>query len=122
MKEVARDIARSTIVVAQIIGHDKIECGGHRVQSYTPVFALCRKLIEAGFDSNRPMHAYRGDALCLTVRSLGEGAKLTVGDDSTGRPRFRPYRDPNDSPSHPPAPTGLLHSHRSPLKSPGGGV
>jgi hypothetical protein len=53
---------------------------------------MCRKLIEAGYDPDRPLHAYRGDVLCLKVRSIGEGAKLTV--DESRPPRlvcWKPY-------------------------------
>jgi len=109
-----------TEITAQLIEHEKAEAEGHKVRSYTPVFALCRKLIEAGFDSSRPLHAYRGDTLCLTVRSIGEGARLTVGDDSKGVPRFRPYRDPDDprkGPRYPLAPTSPLHTLAGTLNS-----
>jgi hypothetical protein len=57
------------------------------------VFALCRALVTAGHDPNRPLHAYRGDVLCLRVRSIGEGARLTIEDDRHGRPRLRRWRN-----------------------------
>jgi hypothetical protein len=58
-----------------------------------PALALCRKLIDAGFDARRSLHCYRGDALCLTVTSIGWGAKYTVAEGTNGRPilcRYRP--------------------------------
>jgi hypothetical protein len=55
--------------------------------------ALCRALVAAGQDPNRPLHAYRGDVLCLRLRSIGEGARLTVEDDQHGRPRLRRWRN-----------------------------
>lgn len=49
---------------------------------------MCRALLGGGFDPDRAMHVYRGKSLALTVRSIGEGAKLTV-TDAHGRPRIR---------------------------------
>ena len=39
---------------------------------------------------------YRGDTLALVVRSIAEGAKLTVGDNRLGHPRFVRYRPRSD--------------------------
>jgi hypothetical protein len=58
-----------------------------------PVLALCRELVSAGFNSAAPLEAWRGEILCLRVRSIGEGAGLTVEDDRHGRPRFRRWRE-----------------------------
>ena len=41
---------------------------------------MCRKLVDAGYDPARPLYAYRGDTLCLKVRSIGEGARLGCQD------------------------------------------
>jgi hypothetical protein len=57
------------------------------------VLALCRALVTAGHDPNRPLHACRGDVFCLRLRSIGEGARLTVEDDRHGRPRLRRWRN-----------------------------
>jgi hypothetical protein len=54
-----------------------------------PVLTLCRRLIEAGHNPILPLEAYRGTTLCLRVRSIGEGAKLTVYEGTRGRPRFK---------------------------------
>jgi hypothetical protein len=58
------------------------------------VLALCRALVEAGHDPATPLEAYRGSTLCLRVRSIGEGAKLTV-DESRGCrfALFHPFPD-----------------------------
>jgi hypothetical protein len=45
-----------------------------------PIVDLCRNLIAAGYDPARPIHAYRGEQLVLTVRSLGEGAGLSIDE------------------------------------------
>jgi hypothetical protein len=58
-----------------------------------PVLALCRKLVEAGHDPATPLEAWRGAVLCLRIRSIGEGAQITVQDGENGRPGFRRWRD-----------------------------
>jgi hypothetical protein len=86
-------------VRAQLLGSNQTTAHGVTVSGRNaPVLALCRALIEAGHDPDTPLEAYRGDLLCLRVRSIGEGARLTVEDGSDGRPRFRKlpiHRSPN---------------------------
>jgi hypothetical protein len=53
-----------------------------------PVLALCRKLVERGFDPATPLEAYRGRHVCLRVSSLAAGAGLDVTTNRTGRPVF----------------------------------
>jgi hypothetical protein len=78
---------------ATLIGSNRCEALGAVGRGYAPVFALCRALIAAGHDPRRPLHAYRGDVLALSVSSIGEGAQLTVEDDRHGRPRVRRWRE-----------------------------
>src|SRR5215472_18350190 len=82
-----------TAIRAELIGSDCCSALGMTGRSSAPVLALCRALVTAGQNPNRPLHAYRGDVLCLCVRSIGEGARLTVEDDRYGRPRLRRWRD-----------------------------
>jgi hypothetical protein len=50
--------------------------------------------------SSIPLNAYRGDTLCLRVRSIGEAARLEVNGEGCGfRSRFRAGRSTVDSPS-----------------------
>jgi hypothetical protein len=67
--------------------------------------AMCRALIGAGYDPARPLEAYRGETLCLSVSSLGYGAKFTVKDNRCGTPALRRYeafsRVPVASPMRP---------------------
>jgi hypothetical protein len=77
-------------VRGQMIGADKATAAGITVRGRAPVLALCRKLVAAGVDPNRPLHAYRGDVSCLVVRTIGEGARLTVAEGPNG-PRFGPW-------------------------------
>jgi hypothetical protein len=67
---------------------------GISVRAAAPVLAICRSLVAAGHDPHKQLRAYRGDVLCLTVRSIGEGAGLTVADDRLGRPKFRRHTVP----------------------------
>src|SRR6266540_6575683 len=77
---------------AELIGMHQATAAGVTVSGRnSPVTALCRALLEAGHPDS-PLEAYRGTTLCLRVRSIREGAKLTVYDNSIGRPVFGPYK------------------------------
>ena len=78
---------------ATITDSDHCEAEGYSVRGYAPVLDMCRELIEAGHNPSRALHAYRCHVLALKVRSIGEGAKLAVEDDATGKPRLRRWRD-----------------------------
>jgi hypothetical protein len=56
---------------AAIINSDRCAAEGYAVRAATPILAMCRKLLAAGNDPDRPLHAHRGDALALKVRSEG---------------------------------------------------
>jgi len=80
-------------IFAELIGSNTCTAEGITVVDHASVLALCRALVAAGHDPNRPLHAYRGDVLCLRLRSIGEGARLTIEDDRHGRPRLRRWRN-----------------------------
>jgi hypothetical protein len=63
-----------------------------RPQSDTPVFDYCRKLVSDGVDSSTKLEVYRGTVLALTIRTIGEGAKLTVKENGCGTSVFAEYR------------------------------
>ena len=69
---------------AEIGKSNQCDAEGYTVKTSAPVLAMCRKLVEVGYDPATPLHAYRGDTLCLTVSSIGWGAKHTVGDNRFG--------------------------------------
>src|SRR5262249_52986218 len=74
---------------------------------HAPILALCRALIEAGHDPATPLEVSRGSTLCLRVRSIGEGAKLTIDENQSCRfALFRPFQDraPQSGGSPPVAP------------------
>ena len=95
----ARSLSRTSLsqnfrqaIRAELIGSNACSALGITARGHAPVLALCQLLIEAGHDPNRPLLAYRGDTLCLRVRSIVEGAALAVEDDRRGTPRFRRRR------------------------------
>jgi hypothetical protein len=91
-----RSISAAQAISADLIGSNGCSAFGITARGYTPMSALCRLLIEAGHHPNRPLLAYRGITLCLRVRSIAEGAALTVEDDRLGTPRFRRWRARGD--------------------------
>jgi hypothetical protein len=96
------------LIRADLIGQSQASACGVVVSGRNaPVLALCRALIEAGHDPTNPLEAYRGSTLCLRVRSIGEGAKLTVSEATNdGKPRFAPFH---------PFPDGALNVAGRPL-------
>src|SRR6516162_7938745 len=61
---------------ADLIGSDYCIALGITSRSSIPVLALCRALVKAGHDPATALEAYRGDVLCLRVRSIGAAAQL----------------------------------------------
>jgi hypothetical protein len=80
---------------AELSGSDRCAALGLAVRANAPVLMLCRLLVEAGHDPALPLHAYRGEMLCLLVRSIGEAAELEINGDGTG---FRRRRQPDAAP------------------------
>ena len=78
-------------IEAELVGSKECRARGIITRGNAPVFAMCRALLGSGFDPDRALHVYRGKSLALTVRSIGEGAKLTV-TDAHGRPKIRRMR------------------------------
>jgi hypothetical protein len=71
-------------IQGNLTGSNQCRTEGYTARGTSPVLALCRKLVEAGFDPKRQLHAYRGDTLALHVRSIGEAAKLEINSKGTG--------------------------------------
>jgi hypothetical protein len=93
---------------AELIGSNRCEAAGISACGYAPIFELCRELIAAGFNPTSALEAWRRQTLCLRVRSIGEGAGLTVTDDRHGTPRLRRHQKgpPGYVAGSPVAPTG----------------
>ncbi len=79
------------LIYADLSNDDVCEALGITIKSPSPLLDLCRALVEAGCDPSTPLEAYRGDVLCLRIRSIGEAAKLEIGSDGVG---FKPVRKP----------------------------
>jgi hypothetical protein len=84
-------VLRQAAIRAELRGDNICDSCGITVRSSIPVLALCRKLVQAGHDPATPLEAYRGDTLCLRVRSIGEGARLQINSQGRG---FEPYQEP----------------------------
>ena len=89
MTETKSPSASQASIRATLIGSNRCEAEGLSARGYAPVLELCRELVAAGFNPACSLEAWRGGTLCLRVRSIGEGARLTVADDGHGTPRLR---------------------------------
>jgi hypothetical protein len=76
--------ASVTPIGAELSGSDICTALGITVRGHAPILLPCRRLIEAGHDSNRPLHTYRDETLCLTISSMSAGACLEVNAKGTG--------------------------------------
>jgi hypothetical protein len=81
---------------AELIGGNTCAALGITVSAGAPVLALCRKLVKDGYDPATPLEAYRGETLCLCIRSIGEGARLQVNSQGRG---FEPRQEPRPASS-----------------------
>jgi hypothetical protein len=79
-----RPSKQTQVIRAELSGDDTASALGITAKAYTPVIALCTKLIEAGIDPSMPLEAWRGDTLALRVRSVGAAARLTINGKGTG--------------------------------------
>ena len=82
--------AKPKPIKAKLIGERTCSALGITSCANTPVLELCRALIKAGHDPNKPFEAYRGRVLALTVASIAQGAGLEINGHGTG---FRPFRE-----------------------------
>ena len=80
-------------IKAQISSDTLAEAEGIEIHTGSPVLSLCRRLLDAGYASSTPLEAYRGDVLCLSIRSIGEAAGLRVVDG-----RLQPAPEPGLAP------------------------
>jgi hypothetical protein len=81
--------ANSSTIRADLTGSSSCTAVGVTARGNAPGLALCRRLVEAGHDPATRLEVYRGTTLALRIRSIGEGAKLTVRESTKdGRPRF----------------------------------
>ena len=69
---------------AELAGASICIARGIAVEANAPVLELCRKLIAAGHNPAARLEAYRGNVLCLLVRSIGEAAQLEISGKGCG--------------------------------------
>ena len=83
MLEYDRRHGRGAVIRAELIKSFTISGEGITVtrKQHGIVHPFCRKLLAAGFDWQRPLQVYRGDVLCITVESIGEGARWSLAED-----------------------------------------
>ena len=81
-------MTQATPVRVALFGSDRCRAEDFTASGAAPVLAMCRRLVRAGYNPATPLHAYRGDMLCLVVQSIGEGARLTVHSAGNGTPTF----------------------------------
>jgi hypothetical protein len=93
-RHVGASPAARVFIRAELTACNTCTALGISVRAAAPVLAICRALLAAGHDPHKQLRVYRGDVLCLIVRSIGEGAGLTVADDRLGRPKFRRHTAP----------------------------
>ena len=77
------------VVRAELTGSKTAHAAGITAHGDSPTLVLCRLLVAAGLDPDRPLHAYRGDMLALRVRSIGEAANLEINSKGTGFVQYR---------------------------------
>jgi hypothetical protein len=81
---------RADAIRADLIGDTTAIAAGITARGRAPVLALCRMLIEAGHDPGLALESFRGDVLCLRLRSIGVAGRLTVDESRDCRfVRFR---------------------------------
>jgi hypothetical protein len=79
-------------VHAEIIGGNTAIAAGITAHGTAPVLALCRLLIVAGHDPDQPIEVYRGSTVALRIRSIGDGARLTVDEHNGTRfAKWKPF-------------------------------
>ena len=82
--------ARSTCNTLVAHLSDSRACTGVGItaNATTPAIVLCRDLIAAGLDPDAALEVYRAGTLALRIRTLREGARLTVKTAGNGCPIF----------------------------------
>lgn len=87
------------VICAEIVGIDCASAEGITAHGPAPVLKLCRLLIQSGIGAATPLEAYRGPVLCLRIRSIGEGAALSVDEIRTAFCRWKAFPSAAGSPS-----------------------
>ena len=83
-------LAKREHVIAELVGDDCCRCQeiDAAVTANAPVLAMCRQLLATGVDPDTPLRVYRRGVLAVKVRSIREGARLTVKTAGNVTPIF----------------------------------
>jgi hypothetical protein len=76
--------SRQEPIRAELSGSSVCIAAGLKINTGSPVLAICRQLIEAGVDPALRLECYRGDVLALSVSSIAIGAQLRVRGNGAG--------------------------------------
>jgi hypothetical protein len=78
-------------ITTELTGSHRCECASHDLSAsgHTPALVLCRELLIAGANPDSALAVCREGVLALRIRSIREGARLTVKDGKLGTPKFR---------------------------------
>src|SRR5262249_51518659 len=77
-------MSRPKPILAQFLESDRCSAEGLEVRANAPALAMCRKLIDAGHDRDRPFHCCRGETLAMKISSIAYGARYSLSEPSTG--------------------------------------
>ena len=69
---------------AELIGTNTATAQKMVVTSAAPILGLCRALLAGGHDPATALEAYRGDTLCVRIRSIGQAAQLEPSPSGVG--------------------------------------
>jgi Fe2+ transport system protein FeoA len=75
------------VIRADLTG-ETCAAAGATARGTIPVLALCRRLLELGLDPDCAVEVFRRGRIALRVRSIADGAKLTVKSAGNGMPVF----------------------------------
>ena len=83
-KRPAQPCRACDLIRAELIGTNSATAQKMVVTSAAPILSLCRQLVAAGHDPATPLEAYRGDTLCVRIRSIGQAAQLEPSPSGVG--------------------------------------
>jgi len=83
-------IHRQARIRCELVGSDVVVAGD--IKAADGAFDLCRRLLGAGASPAAELVCFRDGRLALRIRSIGDGARLTVRETATDGPRFVTWR------------------------------
>jgi len=83
---------QALVIGAEIDSSTNCRVGNHDTTGRTPIFGMCRELLAQGVSPDAAVEIYRAGILALTIRSLREGAGLTVDEHNGTRfAKWKPF-------------------------------